>query len=418
MLLVLVPASKQAFWIKLSNSSSTKRIEMSLIATDNHFAIWTILLLASAIGMIGERRGWFGKLSGVLVTITITAILTTINVIPSASAPDLSVEVYGFVFSYIIPVAIPLLLFNVNIYRIIKESGRLLGVYLIGALGVVVGAILAAFIVPLGEETYKIAGVFIGTYIGGSVNFIAVAETFEFTKSPLFPSVIAVDNVFTNIYIFILFLLPSLPWLRRLVPQHYSEEDVEYVESSSEQAKGAPGTLMEQIAVVLSISGLVCAVGYMLGPPLAALLQTDINLNLLIVTILIVLLANIFSNFLSTYEGTAFNLGMFLLYIFLAVIGAASDLIVMITATPRVLIFAAITLFVHLIISLIGGRLMKVSLEEIAIASCANAGGSSVSAPMAATFKMKKAVTPAILIGMLGYVIGTFLGIGVGLWLQ
>lgn len=391
---------------------------MSLIATDNHFAIWTILLLASAIGMIGERRGWFGKLSGVLVTIMITAILTTINIIPSASDPDLSVEVYGFVFSYIIPVAIPLLLFNVNIYRIIKESGRLLGVYLIGAFGVVIGAILAAFVVPLGEETYKIAGVFIGTYVGGSVNFIAVAETFEFTKSPLFPSVIAVDNVFTNIYIFFLFLLPSLPWLRRLVPQHYSQEDEEYVESSSEQAKGAPGTLMEQIAVVLSISGLVCAVGYMLGPLLAALLQTDINLNLLIVIILIVLLANIFSNFLSTYEGTAFHLGMFLLYIFLAVIGAASDLIVMITATPRVLIFATITLFVHLIITLIGGRLMKVSLEEIAIASCANAGGSSVSAPMAATFKMKKAVTPAVLIGMLGYVIGTFLGIGVGLWLQ
>jgi uncharacterized membrane protein len=62
--------------------------------------------------------------------------------------------------------------------------------------------------------------------------------------------------------------------------------------------------------------------------------------------------------------------------------------------------------------------LLNVSLKEIIVASVANIGGASVAAPTAATLGMKKAVTPAILIGILGYVIGTFLGVSVGLWLQ
>jgi uncharacterized membrane protein len=386
-----------------------------LIPADNHFALWTILLLASAFGMIGERKGWFGQLSGVLVTIIFTAILTTIGLIPSASDATIEVPVYSFIFTFIIPVSIPLLLFGVNIKRILNESGRLLGIYLIGALGVVLGAIIAAFVVPLGEETYKVAGVFIGTYTGGSVNFMAVAGTLDFFDSPLFSSTIAVDNVFTNLYIMGLFLLPAMHWLSKYFSKYEEQEEEESVQVEENQAKGG---LMEQITVILSIGGIICAIGYTLGPWLSETLGTDIDLNLLLVTLLIVLVANFFADFLKPYEAMAFDIGMFLMYVFLAVIGAASDLVEMVTSTPGILIFAAITLLVHLVVSLIGGKLLGLSLEEIAIASCANSGGASVAAPMAATFKMKKAVTPAILIGMLGYVIGTFLGVAVGLWLQ
>ena len=390
---------------------------MSIIATDNHFAIWTVLLLTSVFGMVGERKGWFGKVSGVLVTITVAAVGTTIGLIPSASDNTINVEVYNFVFQFIIPIAVPLLLFNVNLGRIIRESGRLLIIYLIGALGVAAGAIIAAYLIPLGDETYKVAGVFVGTYTGGSVNFMAVAETFDFVKSPLFASVIAVDNVFTNLYIIFLFLLPTLPQLARFFPSYEKNAEEEPTEEKPVGGSLTPGSMMEQITLVLAISGLICSLGFWLGPIIAQALGTDINLNILLITILIVAMANIFPKVLEPYEEIAFDVGMFLLYVFLAVIGAASDLIVMITAAPGILLFAAITLLVHLIISLIGGKLLGVSLEEIAIASCANAGGASVSAPMAATFKMKKAVTPAILIGILGYVIGTFLGIGVGLLL-
>jgi uncharacterized membrane protein len=388
-----------------------------MIAPDNAFSLFTILVFAAVFGMIGERKGWFLGLSGVIITITITAFLTTFGIIPSASDSELSVPVYDFVFTYLIPISIPLLLFNVQLKRIIKDAGRLLGIFLIGALGIALGAILAAQIIDLGVETYKIAGAFVGTYTGGSVNFMAVSTTFDFVESPLFPATIAVDVGFTNIYLLLLFILPAIPKLLHFFAD-YKEENLPELEVEPITKDKSNGSLMEQIAICFSISGLLCSIGMAVGPILATWLATDINLDILIITILITLLANLAPQLLRPLADLAFELGMFLMFIFLAVIGAASDIKVILGAAPGILAFAVIMLLIHLIISLIGGKLLKISLKEIMIASAANVGGISIAAPMAATFGMKKLVTPAILIGILGYVIGTFLGIGTGLFLK
>lgn len=387
-----------------------------MIAPDNAFALFAVLVVASAFGMIGERKNWFLGLSGVIITITITALLVTFGWIPSASDTNLSVPIYDFVFTYLIPISIPLLLFNVQIKRIINDSGRLLGIFIIGALGIAIGAIIAAQVINLGEETYKIAGAFVGTYTGGSVNFMAVSTTFDFVESPLFPATIAVDVGFTNIYLLLLFILPSF----QLVANYFSpyQEEVSVKVDKLIAKKEGVRPLMEQLAVCFSIAGLLCAIGMWLGPIVANWLQTDIHLEVLIITILITLLANMIPQLLAPLADVAFEIGMFLMYVFLAVIGAASDINAIITAAPGILIFAIIMLTVHLLISLIGGKLLGVSLKEIMIASSANVGGVSIAAPMAATFGLKKLVTPAILIGILGYVIGTFLGIGTGLFLK
>lgn len=389
-----------------------------MIAPDNAFALFTILVAASAFGIIGERKKWFLGLSGVIVTITITALLVTFGLIPSASDTELTVPIYDFVFTYLIPISIPLLLFNVQIKRIIKDSGRLLGIFLIGALGIAIGAIVAAQFIDLGEEGYKIAGAFVGTYTGGSVNFMAVSTTFDFVESPLFPATIAVDVGFTNVYLLVLFILPSLQFVSKFFLKDEAVVEEIAMPVVIEKAITSEATLMEQLAMCFTISGILCTMGMLLGPILANWIGTEINLDVLIITILITLLANIAPKLLMPLADVAFEMGMFLMYVFLAVIGAASDIYAIINAAPGILFFAIIMLTIHLIISLIGGKLLGNSIREIMIASSANVGGVSIAAPMAATFGLKKLVTPAILIGILGYVVGTFLGIGTGLFLK
>jgi len=388
-----------------------------MIAPDNAFALFTILVAASAFGMIGERKNWFFGLSGVIITITITALLVTFDFIPSASDTNLSVPIYDFIFTYLIPISIPLLLFNVQIKRIIKDAGRLLGIFIIGALGIAIGAIIAAQVIDLGEEGYKIAGAFVGTYTGGSVNFMAVSTTFDFVESPLFPATIAVDVGFTNVYLLILFLLPSLHFVSRFF-MPYQEIAITTTATPIKETNTSAATLMEQLAMSFTIAGSLCTMGMWLGPIIANWIGTDINLEVLTITILITLLANILPQLLLPLADVAFEIGMFLMYVFLAVIGAASDIHAIINAAPGILLFAIIMLSIHLIISLIGGKLLGISIQEVMIASSANVGGVSIAAPMAATFGLKKLVTPAILIGILGYVIGTFLGIGTGLFLK
>ncbi|GAB5476168.1 MAG: DUF819 domain-containing protein [Maribacter sp.] len=390
----------------------------TLLHASQNLPIWCLLLAIALFGMYGERLGWFRRISGALVTILVAAIFVSVRVLPPASNSDLPVAVYDFIFTYFIPLAIPLLLFNVQLKKILKETGSLLLPFGIGVVSVVLGAMVASLLLNLGPETYKVAATFVGTYTGGSVNFMAVATAMDFLESPLFASTITVDNIFTNVYIFLLFLLPGLLWFARWFPSYSEKEAVKHVKNT----KGTPNTkkipLMEQFAASLLITGLIYIASMLLSPILARTWNTTIDLNILLITAIIILLVNILPKSFERYSDTAYELGMFLMYLFLAVIGASSNIADLFTALPGVLIFAAITLVVHLGICLLSARYFKISLQETLIASCACAAGPAVAAPMAVSFGMKKMVSPAIFIGLLGYVVGTFLGVGIGLLLK
>ncbi len=388
----------------------------SVISPENHLVLWAILLSCSAFGIYGEKKGWFGKIAGVIFTITLVAILAMLHIIPSASDENIQVPVYRIVFQFLTPMAIPLLLFNADVIRIIKESGRLLILFLLGAAGIVLGAIISFFIVKIGPEAYKVAGVWIATLVGGSVNFVATAQTLKFSTSDLFTTAIAVDNFAVYFYILFLFLLPSIKLLNKFFPEYKEDSFKEKLENSKNDNEKAK-TDLASVTYVLTIAAVITAIGNWIDTLFQEYFKLKFNLNLLIITLLITTMATIFNKVMKKYEEIAYSIGMSLLYIFLAVVGAASNPKDVLLAGPGVLLFAMLTLIIQFLMLLVVGKIMKFSLKEIAVASCANVAGPMLSGPMAATFEMKQMVTPAILVGILGYVIGTFLGVSVGLWL-
>jgi uncharacterized membrane protein len=141
-------------------------------------------------------------------------------------------------------------------------------------------------------------------------------------------------------------------------------------------------------------------------------------MNILIITILSVLIANILPKKLKKLEDTAFAIGLWMMYIFLAAIGASTNLSDMLQVGPAVLGFYLIILFFHLIFMISLAKFFKLDVYEIIIASAANIMGPSVAAPMAASLGQKKLITPGILVGILGYVIGTFIGVSIAMALS
>ena len=389
---------------------------MAFISPDQSVLIFAVLIFAVAVGILGDQNRWFGKVSGVLVTIAIAAAAASLDIIPSASDPNLTVPAYDLVFNYFIPLSIPLLLFDVHLKKILQKSGRLLAVFLIGSFGVSLGGIIAFFLISFGPETYKVAAAFIGTYTGGSVNFMAVSASFDFLDSSLFPTVITIDNVFTNLFFMLLFLLPALGWLAGIF-EHTASSSEQMGEHEPEE-NGVSQLDMDQIIIPLLISFVIFGTSITLSSFLQKLLQTEMTLDILIITILITILANSIPKWMSRYASSAFMMGMSMMYVFLAVIGASCDVMTLLQTSGSMVLFVTIILSVHLVVILIGGKLLGVPLEEILIASAANAGGPAISAPMAVNFGKHHLVTPAILVGIMGYLIGTFLGVGVGLLLH
>ena len=107
------------------------------------------------------------------------------------------------------------------------------------------------------------------------------------------------------------------------------------------------------------------------------------------------------------------NLGLYLVFIFLAVIGAYCELSA-VTQLKEVgltlLLFAGLAVFLHGAIIIILGGLFYRDWEMIAIVSQANVGGGTTAIALAESFNRKELILPAILVGTLGNALGTYLG--------
>ena len=140
------------------------------IGPDQDFALWAVLIALAGFGFWCERFPWGRKYSGVMLLITAAIVLANLKIIPT-SAPT-----YDVVWDYLVPIAIPLLLFQADLKRIVQESGPTLLAFVIGGAAVVAGTLIGVSLLDLGPDEAELAGIFTGTYIGGSLNFAAVAQ--------------------------------------------------------------------------------------------------------------------------------------------------------------------------------------------------------------------------------------------------
>jgi len=381
--------------------------EHTLIGANQNWLLWAILFIAASFGVWAEQNTkWGNKLSAVVVSILFTFILSNLTIIPT-DAPA-----YNVVWSYLVPLAVPLLLFKANIRRIIKEAGSTLIAFGIGGVGTVVGTIVAFKLIPLGEEGWKLAGIFCSTYIGGSMNYVASSQALQLHSSDLLAAGVAADNLVMTIYFLVLFALPSVSFLKKHFKNKHQEATELMKESDIEfeNDDNKPGLLDMGTALAVGLS--VSAIGF--------LLQDVIGIRgsaILIITLLVVAIATIFPKQMNAIKG-ADQIGTLLMQVFFAAIGASANIIVVLKVGPVLFVFAGLILLVHLIFILFFGKLFKLDLAEIVIASNANMGGPTTAAAMAVGRKWKSLVIPAILCGTLGYAVATFIGVGVAYWLH
>jgi uncharacterized membrane protein len=106
----------------------------------------------------------------------------------------------------------------------------------------------------------------------------------------------------------------------------------------------------------------------------------------------------------------SFELGVGLSFVFFTAIAAGADIFAMIEVAPLLIVLVLILLSIHLAITLGLGMIFKLSLPELITASNAAVLGATTAPALAATKGWNNLVTPGVLVGVLGYALGTFLG--------
>ena len=376
---------------------------MSLLSADNDTAVMAALFIIAGIGFLGEKTRIGSHLTGAVIAILGAIAAANLGIIPH-SAPA-----YSFVFTYIVPVLIPLFLFQADLRRIVFETTRTTLDFLLASVGTIVGVTIAALLLDLGslgaaanldsaQREPAIAGLFASTYIGGSVNYAALGEITGLQRdASFFSAATAADNLFSAVYLGLLALMPAWNWLARRFVDH---DHTEHAAQEGEPAAISAMTLVLALAVALSIVAI--------GDGLVAWLDLP-DWRYVLITGITLALATAIPNLAGRLAGS-FELGVGLSFVFFAAIAAGADVVAMVEVAPMLTVLVFILLSVHAVITFGIGSLLKLSLPELIIASNAAILGATTAPALAATKGWKNLVTPGVLVGVLGYALGTFLG--------
>ncbi len=370
---------------------------MSFIPADNTLAVMAVLFVVASLGFAAEKTKWGKTLTGAVWTILGVILLSNLNVIPKAS------PAYDFVFSYLVAILIPLFLFQANLRRIFMETTRMALAFMIASLGTVLGAILAFNLVSLGPKSAELAGIFTASYIGGSVNYAATIETLGYANASMISAATAVDSLASALFLAMLAVLPAWRWLAsRFVTIDHSEA-TDTKEASMESEAITSISLSWSVSIALVIVAVGTAIADALDVP---------SMKYLVITVLTVIPATLFPGLMARLKG-AFEVGTVLAFVFFGAIAAGADIGQLISVAPMLLVFVLILLSVHSLVTFGLGSILKLSLPELIIASNAAILGATTAPALAAAQGWRGLVTPGVLVGVLGYAIGTFLGVGV-----
>ena len=395
----------------------------SLIAADDTWALLALMVASVALAIwLEQKYVWASKISGAIIALLIALAASNLAIIPTSC-----VLYDSIVWDYAVPMGIPLLLLQCNMKKIWKETGRMMAIFLIGAAGTVAGAFLAyALLHPFIPGLEGVAAMMTGSYIGGGVNFAALAA--EFDVGDIKAATTVADNLLMALYFFALIFIAGMKFFRK----HYSHPHIDAIAESGDlsgtQTQAAAywsrkDISLKDIAMNFAYAVLVVFAAKLIAAFIGGLIpDTGVALHMLHtffgseyvwITTVSMACATFGEKQVAKLSGSQ-EIGTYLIYLFLFVIGVPASIVKIIQETPLLLVFTGIMVLVNMLFCFIGGKLLHFDLEDIILASNANIGGPTTAAGMAISQGWSALVGPVMLVGTFGYVIGTYLGILVG----
>lgn len=350
------------------------------------------------------------KIGSAATAILFALLLSNTGVLPGTS------PVYDFLLGRGVIAGIVLVLLSVDIRSIRSAGAPMLAAFALGAVGSIAGAMIMAFVVDgsLGDETWRLAGQFSATYIGGGMNFAAVGQELG-TRSDLFSAGIAADVIVTAIWLVACLTIPEFMPKREkesTAPAETSDGAPSHEKAKAPRAlgldqllgsSGTPMTLIDFAGLMTITFGTIAASEFLAAawPAMPKVLW---------LTTLTLLLAQI--PLIRRLTGGVV-LGNFLLLLFLASNGAKSVIAHIVQVGPAIFYFAAGTVLLHGLIIFGVGFALRMNGDVLSVASQANVGGSTTAMALAGSRKRTDLILPGVVAGMLGNALGNYVGVAV-----
>lgn len=363
----------------------------------------TLILVMVAFSLWVQRFRVFKYVGPALTVILIGLALVNLHIVPGYQ------DVYGVVITYCVPVSISLYLLNVNLTELAKLSGKALvalvsAVFSVCLVAVVFGVIFGSRMF----EGWKIAGMFVGTYTGGSANLTAIAVGLNAANETI-AAANAADYVIGMPTLFLMFAAPALfqnvKFLNRLWPYHLTDDerigDNEQPVLMAEQKWS-----IQDIACLLAISITIVTI----STKLSALLPADFASagRILMISTFSIAAAQIPA--VGRLRGNL-NLGLFFGLMYLAIIGFSVDLASFFGSAMVITLFCFCVIAGSIALHLFLSRMFKVPYEYVILGITGAIADGTTASLVASGARWNRLVSVGLLMGVIGAVCGNYAGI-------
>jgi uncharacterized membrane protein len=341
----------------------------------------------------------------------VPALSTTVGITPPSSVT------YDWMVRYLLPVMLLLLMITIDLKSVAKLGGMALIMVVAGTLGIVIGAPIALLVFGgfLPEDAWMGLAALSGSWIGGTANMVAIAESVG-TPDALMGPVIVVDTVVGYGWMGVLLFLSGWQhrWDSRVNAHTEALEETNRRLAEAETHRRP--VEVRWLAVILGVAFGGAVVAVALGDGLPAVGDPTI-ISSTTWAVLIVVTGGLLLSLTpvrALEDHGASRVGYLALYLLLTAIGSKADLAAVLEA-PAFLAAGALWIAIHVGILLLVARLIRAPFFFVATGSMANIGGAA-SAPVVAGVYHPAMAPVGLLMAVVGYVLGIYAALGAA-WL-
>lgn len=361
-----------------------------------------VLLLAAGLTPSLEKGfGW--RIFTVLPPIVLTYLLVTALAVAGLwRATEEITTAQSVLTGQLLPALLFLLMVTCDLRKILAMGPRVLAVFACAMLSILAAIILSYLIFRsvLPDDGWKMLSALSATWVGGSANLLAVKQSIAMSDSSL-PAVLLADALCYSVWVVVLFSTsPLAPAFNRWTGADPSLLPPPTAAATEEPS--TPGGILLWLGIALTV-GLIAA--NLAGRMPVTTFFTGTTWTVLIASVVGLVLAR---TALARIPGPT-PLASGLLAILVAVLASKSNFGGM-AAAPIFVLCGFCVLLIHIVLLALAAKIFKFDLHLCGIASLAQIGGVA-SAPLLAATYSQALVPLAILMAMLGLILGTGIGL-------
>ena len=338
--------------------------------------------------------------------------------------PEIGKTIYRFCATWLLPAALFLMTLSMDVPRLMRLGWKVLVMFFSASIAIMLCGPLALWTYKLidpsafaDDTLWRGFSTVAGSWIGGAANQVAMKELFNVDDN-LFGTMILVDTTNASLWLLAIFMIAkNAPRIDRWLRADTSTIDRLIAEVEQDTQSHARPTTLRDFMLILGLTFFIAGIAASIGQNIAAYFaQTSWAAQysfhsaffwMVIVTTLCGIALSFTPARKLDYVGAS-KLGTVFIYILIAAIGIQIDLRG-IGAHWQLLLVGTGWMTLHVALLFVIARIIRAPVFFLCVASNANTGGAS-SAPIVATAFHPSLAPVGVLLGILGYAIGTFGG--------